>query len=33
LANGLVALDADTTPLDNSGSCKEGVSYTYKAQN
>jgi hypothetical protein len=30
LANGLVALDADTTPLDNSGSCKEGVSYTYK---
>lgn len=30
LANGLVALDADTTPLDNSGSRKEGVSHTYK---
>jgi hypothetical protein len=30
LANGMVALDADTTPLDNSGSRKEGVSHTYK---
>jgi hypothetical protein len=30
LANGLVAIDADTTPMDNSGSRKQGVSYTYK---
>jgi hypothetical protein len=30
LANGLVALDADVTPFDNSGSHKEGVSRTYK---
>jgi hypothetical protein len=30
LANGLVALDADTTPLDNGGSRKEGVSHTDK---
>ncbi len=30
LANGLVALDADTTPFDNSGTHKQGVSLTYK---
>ncbi len=30
LDNGLVALDADVTPLDNSGTKKEGVSCTYK---
>jgi hypothetical protein len=30
LANGLVALDADTTPFDNSGTRKQGVSLTYK---
>ena len=30
LATGHVALDCDATPLDNSGTRKEGVSYTYK---
>jgi hypothetical protein len=30
LANGLVPLDADTTPFDNSGTRKQGVSLTYK---
>ncbi len=30
LAMGMVALDADATPFDNSGTNKEGVSYTYK---
>lgn len=30
LPMGHVALDADVTPFDNSGSKKEGVSYTYK---
>ncbi len=30
LDNGLVALDADVTPFDNSGTKKEGVSFTYK---
>jgi len=30
LAMGMVALDADVTPFDNSGTKKEGVSYTYK---
>jgi len=30
LANGLVAHDADTTPFDNSGTRKQGVSLTYK---
>jgi len=30
LSTGHVALDCDATPLDNSGTRKEGVSYTYK---
>jgi hypothetical protein len=30
LSTGHVALDCDVTPLDNSGTHKEGVSYTYK---
>jgi len=30
LDNGFVSLDADVTPFDNSGTKKEGVSYTYK---
>jgi hypothetical protein len=30
LAMGMVALDADVTPFDNSGTKKEGVSHTYK---
>ncbi len=30
LAMGMVALDGDVTPFDNSGTKKEGVSYTYK---
>jgi hypothetical protein len=30
LANGMVALDADTSPFDNSGTHKQGVSQTYK---
>lgn len=30
LEDGLVPLDADVTPFDNSGTKKEGVSYTYK---
>lgn len=30
LAMGMVALDADVTPFDNSGTQKEGVSHTYK---
>lgn len=30
LADGLVPLDADVSPFDNSGTKKEGVSYTYK---
>ena len=30
LANGHVALDCDVTPMDNSNTRKEGVSYTYK---
>ena len=30
LATGHIALDCDGSPMDNSGTCKEGVSYTYK---
>ena len=30
LANGLVPVDIDVTPMDNSKSKKEGVSRTYK---
>jgi hypothetical protein len=30
LDNGMVALDGDATPFDNSGTKKEGVSFTYK---
>ncbi|MCH9690514.1 MAG: IS1380 family transposase [Gammaproteobacteria bacterium] len=30
LSTGHIPLDADVTPMDNSGSCKQGVSRTYK---
>lgn len=30
LESGLVSLDLDVTPMDNSKTCKEGVSHTYK---
>ncbi len=30
LSSGHIPIDADVTPMDNSGSCKEGVSRTYK---
>ncbi|VAW83049.1 hypothetical protein MNBD_GAMMA12-1930 [hydrothermal vent metagenome] len=32
LATGHLPLDADVTPMDNSGSHKEGVSRTYKGR-
>ena len=30
LSSGHIPIDADVTPMDNSGSCKQGVSRTYK---
>ncbi len=32
-SHGFVPLDIDTTPMDNSGTQREGVSYTYKGFN